>query len=302
MASLRPRNADDLGLRRALSDRLLPLLVAAMVFLATLALAGEMAARGLAAHWQGGAVSLVTVQVIEPDAPSPSGKPRADAVAAVLASLPGIKSHRLSAGDFASILRPWLGDGASGAALPLPAVFELDLSGGGVPEELGQRLAQAAPGTLVEQNSVWLDRLARLAGSLQACAALALLVVALTAASVIAIATRAGLAARRDSIEIVHSLGATDAVIAQSFAGRVTLLAFSGAVLGLLPAVPLLLGLASLTAPFQPGVIQDAAPYAVLKLLPPLLWALLPALPVGAAIIGWLTAQLTVRRWLARLP
>ena len=43
-ARLRPARFDDLGLRRAISDRLLPLLVAAMAFLAALALAGAVAA------------------------------------------------------------------------------------------------------------------------------------------------------------------------------------------------------------------------------------------------------------------
>ena len=40
MTSLRPSGFDELGLRRALSDRMLPVLVAAMAFLASLALAG----------------------------------------------------------------------------------------------------------------------------------------------------------------------------------------------------------------------------------------------------------------------
>jgi len=92
MASLRPRGSDDLGLRRALSDRLLPLLVAAMVFLAALAMAGAIAAAGLAAHWRGGAASLLTVQV-----PQPEG--RAEAVALVLAHTPGLTTRRLDAAE-----------------------------------------------------------------------------------------------------------------------------------------------------------------------------------------------------------
>ncbi len=31
-------------------------------------------------------------------------------------------------------------------------------------------------------------------------------------------------------------------------------------------------------------------------------WAGLLALPLAAAVIGWVTAQATVRRWLLRLP
>ena len=63
---LRPAGFDELGLRRALSDRMLPFLVAAMAFLAALALAGWVGAASLAQHWQQGASSALTVQVPQP--------------------------------------------------------------------------------------------------------------------------------------------------------------------------------------------------------------------------------------------
>lgn len=300
--TLRPRGSDDLGLRRALSDRLLPLLVMAMIFLAALALAGAIAAAGLARHWQGGAAALLTVQVPEPDLPASPGQLRADAVAAVLRGTAGVATHRLGADEFAAILRPWLGDDAGHLALDLPAVFEVQCRDGVEPPGLPARLTQAAPGTIVEHNGLWFGRLAVLARSLQASAALALLVVALVATAVVAVATRAGLAARRDAIEIVHGLGATDRLIARNFAGRVTKLVFAGALLGLALAVPLLLGLATLTAPFHVGGPAIGSAAGILQSLPPLLWGLLPALPVAAAAIGWVTAQATVRSWLAGLP
>ena len=60
MISLRPAGFDELGLRRALSDRMLPFLVAAMAFLAALALAGWIGAAALARHWQDGVGSALT--------------------------------------------------------------------------------------------------------------------------------------------------------------------------------------------------------------------------------------------------
>ncbi|MBV8705414.1 MAG: hypothetical protein JO118_17070, partial [Acetobacteraceae bacterium] len=54
-ASLRPAGFDELGLRRALADRMLPFLVASMAFLAALGLAGWVGAAALARHWQAGA-------------------------------------------------------------------------------------------------------------------------------------------------------------------------------------------------------------------------------------------------------
>ena len=70
MISLRPSGFDELGLRRALSDRALPLLVAAMTFLAVLALAGWFGIAGLSQHWRNGAGSALTVQVPEAQAPA----------------------------------------------------------------------------------------------------------------------------------------------------------------------------------------------------------------------------------------
>jgi cell division transport system permease protein len=295
--SLRPVRFDDLGLRRALGDRMLPLLVAAMAFLAALALAGSAGAAALVRHWQEGAAAALTVQVPTPaEAAASGGGARLEAVLAALRSEPGIAAaHALSAAELTALLRPWLGEASGDAALPLPAVIAVHLAGGG-PDlpALQARLAAIAPGTLVESHGIWVQRLARLARSLQACAWLVLTVVAAVAAAVVAVATRAGLAARRDAIEIVHGLGATDGYIAARFARRITRLASLGGLLGALAALPVLAALTALAAPFA-GKPATGLP-------PPELLIGLPALPVAAAAIGFATAQATVRRWLRRLP
>ncbi len=142
-----------------------------------------------------------------------------------------------------------------------------------------------------------------LVSSLQACAGLALLLVAGVAAAVIAVATRAGLSTRREAIEIVHGLGATDGYIAGRFAARATLLAAVGAAGGAVVALPILLALARMTAPFggETGASADTLQDA-LGTLPAPLWLALPCLPASAAVIGFVTAQAAVRRWLRRLP
>ena len=301
---LRPARFDDLGLRRALSDRLLPALVAAMTFLAALTLAGVVAAAAVAEHWQAGAAAVLTVQVPQPTAiaTAVSGEGnRLDRVVALLRGSPGIVAVRvLSTAELAELLRPWLGNATQASALPLPAVVEVRLAPGEMEPDgtLQDRLTGVAPGTFLESHGLWLQRLTTLARSLQLCAAAALLLVAGIGAAVVAVATRAGLAARRDAIEIVHGLGATDAFIAGRFAARTTVLAVTGACIGALAALPVLLGLAALAAPFT-GI---AAPGAFVPNLPVALWVALPMLPVASAGIGWLTAQVTVRRWLRRLP
>ena len=302
--SLRPAGFDELGLRRALADRMLPFLVAAMALLAALALAGWVGAASLARHWQHGAGAALTVQVPRPGDPAAQGEgTRLPRVLAILQGTPGVATARaLGEAELGELLRPWLGSGAEQIAIPLPAVIAVQLSD--VQLDLGPlavRLNAVAPGTLVESHGRWIRRLAILARSLQACAGLAVLLVAFVAAAVIAVATRAGLAARREAIEIVHGLGATDGYIAGRFAGRVVLLAAVGGAIGAVVALPVLLTLAALAAPFA-GLDRAATASAPLAALPLSLWLALPALPAAAAVIGSVTAQATVRRWLRRLP
>ncbi len=311
-ANFRRGAPDDLGLRRALGDGVLPLLVGAMAFLAALAGAGAVGARALARHWQSGAASALTVQVPRPEEIE-AGEARLQRAVAVLRGDPAVASARpLDAAALDRLLRPWFGPGGPPPGLALPGVIAVRLTGpsasGEAPDDgsgLAGRLRHAVPGTEVEGHALWVGRLAALADSLQACAWLALAVVATVAVLVIAVATRSGLVARREAIGIVHGLGATDGYIAWRFARRATALAAGGAALGAVAVLPVLLGLAALAAPFaQPTeAAAGASPVlAAAAALPAGLWLALPALPAAAAAIGFVTAQGTVRLWLRRLP
>lgn len=306
---LRPAGFDELGLRRALGFGMLPLLVAAMAFLAAMALAGWVGAATLARHWRSGAGSALTAEVPDPAAPRPGAR-SGTRLAAVLADLradPAIVEARpLGDAELARLLRPWLGAAPAALGVPLPAVVAVHLAD--PPPDppalaaLAARLARDAPGTVLETQGAWVDRLLALARSLQASAAAALAVVVAVAAAVIAVATRAGLAARREAIEIIHGLGATDAYVAGSFAARATMLAAAGAVVGAVAALPVLLALARIAAPVTGAAQPGPGLAGLLAALPAPLWLLLPGLPLAAAGIGFLTAQVTVRRWLRRLP
>ncbi|MCQ8278727.1 ABC transporter permease [Acetobacteraceae bacterium KSS8] len=312
------RRQDGLALRRAMPDRLLPALVAAMTFLAALALAGAVGASLLAQRWNNGAAAIMTIQVPDADAPAATGAgKRGDAVLAVLSHDPAFAAAiPVDRARLAALLAPWLGgaggSGTGAPALSLPGVIQARLRPGvDPPADLAARLESAAPGTLAERNQPWTARLVALTRSLQACAALALLVVTGVAVAVVAAATRAGLAARRHSIEIVHGLGAGDGYIAGRFARRTTVLALSGGIIGTILSVPLLLLLCRLGAPFASGAALpptlpdgDLAAYLsdALARVPLPLWIALPLLPPVSASIGWLTAQFTVRAWLRRLP
>jgi cell division transport system permease protein len=294
------KRVDQLGLRAGLADRLLPTLVGAMSFLAALAIAGTLAAATLASHWQSDTASALTVQVTDPADPAigaGGNLTRLQAVLGILKASPNVSDlHQLSSFEMNQLLKPWLGEDASQLNLTIPAVIAASWNQPGPAAPLQAALDAVAPGTLAETGAAWASRVAALTGSIQASAITVLLIVAMVAAAVIAVATRAGLAQRREAIEIIHGLGALDSDIAGSFAWRATKLAAMGAAFGALIALPVLFWLARLATPFA-GI----QPHPGGPALPAPLWAALAALPAAAALIGWGTAQFTVRGWLRQL-
>lgn len=275
---------DPLGLRKALADRLLIGLVAAMALLAALALAGRSGADRLAERWREGAQAAVTVQIPQP---TPERMERA---LSVLRAQPDVaEASPVDPGRMAELLRPWLG-GVEG--LPLPGVIELRLASLSANAVLiGERVAQEVPGAVTEAHGVWVAHLAALARAIQGLALAVLALVAGVAAAVVGVAVRAGLSARRDAVLVLHGLGARDSDVAGRFARRAAFLAAVGAMTGTVLAVPALAGLVTLAGPLAGETSWQALPWLDLLLL-----------PVMAAVVAWLATQATVRRWLRRLP
>jgi cell division transport system permease protein len=270
------RGRDPLGLRRALADRLLPALVGAMALLAALALGGAHGAGALADRWQqaAGGQWLLTL-------------PRAAPTEAALAGLAPVAEVRpVGEERLRALLAPWLGEAPG---LPLPHLFELR-----APDEAALRAAVAAiPGASLERRGASVAQALQLAEGMRWLSLVLLGIITAVSAALVAVATRAGIAARRDTIVILHELGTRDSDIAARFARRLASLCGLGALAGLAVATPALWGLAGAAIPVvlaRPAAWDD---------LP---WLAMALLPLAAAGIGWLTARLTVRRWLRRLP
>ncbi len=89
------------------SGRFLPWIVALMVYLAALSLAGMMALHGMIERWDESLAGTLTVQL------PPGDQSQLDAVLAVLRATPGVVSAKpLDDAANAALLEPWLGSGA----------------------------------------------------------------------------------------------------------------------------------------------------------------------------------------------
>lgn len=296
----RSRGRDPLGLGRSLADRLLPALVAAMTFLAALAVAGAAGAAAMAARWQGGPAATASVLLPPTTGAGQSQPARLAAALTAIRAMPEVADARAAdPARLAALLRPWLGD-APPDGLPLPVVIELRLTAPLLDRAgFAVRLAAAVPEAVAEAHGDWVARLGLLARSLEVLAWGGLLLVAAVAAAVVAVAVRAGIAGAREAIAILHDLGAGDADIASRFAGRAARLVTVGALVGTVAALPVAAGFAGLAAPLTGGPVPTGAGVLAWGRLP---WVGLLPLPPLAALIGWCAAQATVRLWLRRLP
>jgi cell division transport system permease protein len=292
----------DLPLARDGSGRFLPWIVALMVYLASLALAGTLVVRDAVMRWDRGLSGTLTVEL-----PAPLAGDRDDGAVdralKVLRDTPGVtRADAFDAKRTAALLAPWLGTDIDAADLPLPRLIDvqiepradLDLAA------LGQQLASAAPGAQLDDHRRWLNRVLRTALAIEIVAGVIVALVGLAAVLAVIFATRTGLAVHHAIIEVLHLIGARDGYIARQFEWHALRLGIKGGIAGLVLAILTLVGIAA--AATQVGAIDDAVRVLPALSAPAIEWVLLLLLPVAAGLVAMLTARITVLRALKRLP
>ena len=278
--------ATDLALSRDASGRFMPWVIAVMVFLAMLSLAGALAMHQAVAGWQRGIEGRLTVQIAEI-----AGQPMAPRMAAALRELKAVpsvlKAEPLSRPAVEALLAPWIGRENLGPELPLPGLIDVEASGGIDLKALNARLAATVPGATIDDPKPWLERLVRLARIVEGLGVGIVAGIGLATVAMVIFATRAGLAAHRDAIEVLHLIGAHDSYIARQFQWQTFRLALWGAFPGGLLAALTLLVLGFLGAGLEAGILPALV-------FGPAIWLTLAALPATAVIVATATARLAV--------
>ena len=289
----------DLPLQRDGSGRFLPWIVALMVYLAALALAGMMALHGMIHRWDETLAGTLTIQL------PPGDQSQLDAVMAELQTTPGIVSAKpLDATANAALLEPWLGSGAAIADLQLPRLIDIRLDSESHSDRaaLAERIAKIVPGARLDDDRRWLDRLFSTALAIELIAAAIVVMVGGAMILSIVFATRTSLAIHHGVVEVLHLIGARDSYIASQFQWQALRLALRGGGVGLSLAGLTLLALRQ-AANTGAGEALTAAVNALPGLaLEPLQWLVLLLLAPVAGLTALATARLTVLRALAMMP
>ena len=156
-------------------------------------------------------------------------------------------------------------------------------------ESLASRLKDAAPHSSLDDHRRWIARLKSLADTIIWSAYGILLLIAIATAAIVSFATRAGLEAHHEMVELLHQMGAHAGFIARAFERHYFISALAAGAAGAALAAGLFLAAGGLEF-----VGVEAVPF-----LPPLglqldeiVW--LAAVPVTAAVIAFITARISV--------
>lgn len=287
----------DIPLSKDASARFLPWMVAFLTYVAALAFAGFLALEQISASWTDALTGSVTVELVpnEGDEPARTAE-RVARTLEVLRSFPGVESATaLPKSDVLDLLEPWIGNALDADALPLPEIIDVTLTGESAIdlEVLNQRLA-AASGAIADDHGDWQRRLVRFLGTMEWAALAVVVVVAVAAVIMVAFATRGSLATHRDTIELLHLIGAPDTYIAKQFQSHAMRLALIGSIFGALlaAATALSVGLSAdeLSASEGRAFIAPFIPAISTLILPPV-----------AAVVALVTARRMVLSALKRM-
>ncbi len=286
----------DLPLDKDALSRFLPWLIAFMVFLAVLAMAGMLVLNSTASRWDQGISGTLTIQLIPTDDPEEDDE-RLQKVLSIIAQTPEIDRYETLSDDrLLKLLEPWLGVTEGIKDLPLPRLVDVELKAGAKldADALNKRLQAQVSGVGVDDHRIWLKRLVRLIQTVQGLATLVLVFIALATIGTVVFTTRTGLAIHREAIEVLHLIGAQDSYVARQFASRALMLGLKGGVIGLALALPTLMGIGALARQMESTLLPDVT-------LGLAHWTVLAALPVVVSLIAMLTARLTVMNTLSRM-
>lgn len=273
------------------SQGVLPWVIAVMVYLMVLAVAGGIGVVSATKDWSGGMARSWTVQIL-----SPEGEERDAEVQSVMRFLseqPGVAGVTvLPEAQARALLEPWLGESARSAELPVPALIDVALSADAVldSDTVEQQLKAYAPSSAIDNHDEWLGQLSTFAHGLQALAYMIVGLVALATVAIVTFSTRAGLSSHHATIEILHMIGAEDRQIAREFQWRYLAHGLKGSLVGAFAGMATVAGIGAMAQRLGSEGILSSFSFGASA------WTLLAVLPLLVALLTMLTARWTVHR------
>ncbi len=274
--------------------------IAIMCYFAALAGESVLMINRAVDEWTSGLSSAITIQV-RPVAGDTalSLDTQIGELLKIVRAAPGVtRVQELSRRDTEKLLEPWLGAGNILDELPIPRLIDVQIDRAHPPEMelLSLNISRIAPNAKLNDHAQWNDRILIFANFLRGLAFGILILTIITTITIVLFATRAGLTAKHEIVEVLHLTGAHDAFIAREFEKQFMSLGLRAGLLAIAAAL--------LTFLLFSGLISRYANAEIYFLPTPDLYfsdfLLLLLIPLGAALVATLTTRVTVLRVIGR--
>ncbi len=218
----------------SIAGRALVTVIAIMTFLAALAAGSALLLARASSDWRSAVAREMTIQV------RPLAGRDVDAEAAKAADVaratPGVGAvevfDKAAAGR---LLEPWLGSGLDLSELPVPRLIVVRLRDGSASVDVPafrKALADHVAGVSLDDHHLWFSRLAAMANTVVAAAAVIFALVLAATVMAVAFATRGAMAGNQEIVSVLHFVGAEDRFIAREFQRHFLRLGLKGGAIG----------------------------------------------------------------------
>ncbi len=266
--------------------RLLPWIMAAMMYLGALSLAAFFATHSALQSWHQDVRGTVIIQVMV-NAENDTEK-RVKKIVETLTQTQFVTEFTVvEEEDSIKLLEPWFGGKELVGDLPIPKLIDVKYEGdkAGL-QPLFDRINEI-PDVLITDHQPWLEDLAVFARTVQAIAFWSFLVIMGVGGLTVILSTRAGLSINQDIISMLYLMGAEDEYISKQVEGYTLRHSLTGGVSGVLTAVMTILFLDY----FSPQVNDFFLPTLQLNFYH---WIVLAVLPFVGLAIAIFTARLSI--------
>ncbi len=279
------------------STKILPWIIAFMVYIASLAMSGAMILSDVAQVWSQGLTGNLTIQLpVTEKQTEISINNRVNKVIKAVENMQGIKTIKLiSQDEVKKLLEPWLGQNIDPSNLPIPRLVTIAMEDNIVDlNELRRRLIAVIPDIVIDDHQLWREHMVSLMQALQLVAMAIVFIVAMAAVIIVIFATKGGLATHRGVIELLHLIGAQDDYIANQFQRHSSYNAFRGAIFGIFFAMITIISLAYIANQLTNNILD-------LFIMNIWQWFSLAIIPFITALIAMFSARRTVMATLKQM-
>jgi cell division transport system permease protein len=286
----------NLTLEQDEANRFLPWLIAFMVLLAALSIAGLLILKQISNAFEYNTQDTMTIQI-------PAAENQKIDEQNVIRSLNSLKKiagiitlTQISKSEVSRLLRPWLGDVVGFKGLPLPKIIDIkvDRNFDLTATEIEKVLIPIIPGAKVDDHGTWLVSLIDTLQSTELIALFIVTLIILATVGTVIFTTRTGMGIHKQTIEVLHFVGAQDEFIAQQFATRAFVVGLQGGIGGILLAGPILYIFDYILGNFEGGLLSKASVDIII-------WMSVGIVPAIVALIAMMTAYSTVIKTLKKM-